>query len=35
MAFGPRWDWLVLAGMTLAGVLIRFGFGRWYRGAAK
>jgi len=35
IAFGPRWDWLVLAGMTLAGILIRFGFGRWYRGGTK
>jgi len=28
MAFGHRWDWVFLVGMTLAGVLIRLGFGR-------
>ena len=27
-ALGNRWDWVVLAGTTLAGVLLRFGFGR-------
>lgn len=35
LAFGPRWDWLVLAGMTLAGAMIRLGFVRWTRGGTK
>jgi uncharacterized membrane protein len=27
-ALGNRWDWVVLVGTTLAGVLLRLGFGR-------